>query len=615
MIEFEGERYYVNKPGVSQADLFQISSQIAAFAPAAGASSLATSFLTRIGILVPATAATSAALDLGAEALGSEQGVDATRAVVTGVTAGAAEAVAPLAARAWRAIRGTPALFDDATGQLTDKGRRAAVAAGLDPNKMGDDLARMFADEAADATGGTGAAARLRGKEFGIPMTRGQATGDFDRLAREEATRHGAFGQKAGAIVREFDDAQQQAMQAARGRVQSTIGGGETRIARPAQAGDIVTEGLQGRAATARGAVDAAYEAARGTDARISADGLRGLWRRMAESVSDYGLDPQLHPAATRALRNFRSIEAQTRRGARSGRITAVALKRLETERRKLGNLIDAAANKADRGALVRIKREFDGWIDDAVDNALFSGDAAALDLLKEARSARTRFGEMFEPRNARDEAGRIMQRIIGEERSPEEVTSYIFGKGRLGSRDVSARVLRRLKEVVGEGSEEWQALREAGWLKLSKEIGQDTFSPTKYRNNVNRALDEARSVLDELYTPAELDMFERFRDEVMRTVTPEAARNPSKTAYTLGRLARDWFGRIGTMLTFSGNPVGGAAAFTAKRAPEVMGTLAARRATSALPADRLRAPLFVSGATAAGRQATGEDPKNERKR
>ena len=40
MIQFENKDYYVNKPGISQADLYQLSGQVAAFAPAAKGTAL-----------------------------------------------------------------------------------------------------------------------------------------------------------------------------------------------------------------------------------------------------------------------------------------------------------------------------------------------------------------------------------------------------------------------------------------------------------------------------------------------------------------------------------------------------------------------------------------------
>lgn len=149
--------------------------------------------------------------------------------------------------------------------------------------------------------------------------------------------------------------------------------------------------------------------------------------------------------------------------------------------------------------------------------------------------------------------------------------------------------------------------MREAGWLRLAKEIGDDTFSPTKFKTNLNRVMENNESLMKELYSADELSMFVRFRDEVMRTVTPKEATNPSKTAYTMSRLVREWMGRMGTMLTFSGSPLGGATMFTLKRAPTFLGARQARRAVQPPMPPRLRAPLFTATGTAGAVSATGE--------
>ena len=608
MLRYRGKRFYVNKPGMSRTDLIQILAQTVAFLPAGRVATLPGTLGKRLLTAAPANTATSIGLDVGAEALGSEQGVDYTRAAITGAAGAAAEILSPLASKFMRAIRKSPDLLDQATGKLTERGRRMAASVGMDPDKMGEDLSRMFAEEASTATGTAGAVQRIRGKEFGVPLTRGQAGDDFNALAKEEATRHGAYGEKAGDIMRQFDTEQQTAMQHARGDIQAGLGGGETRLARPAQAGDVVGPGLTARAAAKKDAVDAAYETARETEARITAGGFRGLWRRAAEAVTDFGIDAQLHPAATRALRSLRKLESTTRRRAKGkARITSVALKRIETERRKLLNLERATANPADAEAVRRIKGEFDNWLDEAMDNALFVGDDQALAVMKKARAERRQYGALFEQQGKGDRAGKIIQSIVGEDRTPEQVMNLVMGRSKLGAQDVSVDVLKRIKKITGTDAEEWLVLKEAGWLKLAKEIGDGGFSPTKFKNRLNDVLETNRSWIDELYTPDEINLFERFRDEVMRTVTPAGARNPSKTAHTLARLAREWAGRIGTMLTFSGSPLGGATFFTMKRLPQVMGTRAAKKAVRPVMPPRARMPLFVSGAAAGSRLEAGD--------
>lgn len=598
MIAWKGKDYYVNKPGVSEADMFQLAAMVAAYAPAAKLGAVGKSLLVRMGIVGGGSGATSVGMDVASGALGSEQGVSGTRAAIATAAGGAFEALSPLAVKAWRFVFGNPKLFDPATQTLTKRGEEAARASGLDPAQMDDVVRRMFAEEAEEAV--TGAAARTSGKEFDIPMTRGQATGEYGQLGREEATRHGAYGEKAGAIVREFDEAQQAAMREARGGIQARVGGGEARIATPQEAGETVAAGLARREEASGQLVREAYDEAAEYSAKLTPEGIKGLTRRLGQAVKDFAPDAELHPATVRTLKRIGRLERQVPKRVKSGAPNfKVELKRIENERKIIGNAIGSAKNPSDRAALTRIKREYDTWLDDVFDNALFEGDDAALAALKSARAKRYEHGQLYEPRGPKDEAGKVIQKILVGDRSPEQVMNYVFGRGRLGDKDVSVQLLGRLKAVFGDDSAEWLTLREAGWLKLSKEISVQTFSPTKYRNNLNRVMETNRTLMEELFPADQLAMFGRFRDEVMRTVTPEAMRNPSKTAYTLARLTREWTGRIGQMMMFSGNPLAGGVMFTSKRIPNILGARGARKATRPLLRPKPRAPGFVATGTA----------------
>lgn len=599
MVTFNGKDYYVNKPGVSEADIFQLVSQAVAYAPASKWAAAAKKTSNRIWRAMFGAGGTSALTDAASGGLGSDQGIDPLKAGITAAGGMLFEGLSPLAVKAWRGIFSRNSLFDEATGTLTDAGRKAAIEGGLDPDTMTSRLAREFADEARDAVDPRAAAGRSSGKEFDIPYTKGQSTGDIEQLAREEATRNGAFGEKAGGIVRDFDDIQNVRMQAGRDQIQSTIAQGERQIARPGQAGEAVTDGIQARAERLRGQIDKAYEATREVDARLNSESLKGATRRIVASVKDdFDLDKDLTPRAMKAIKNIASLERRVANQNKSGRITAVSFREIERQRRRINNLLNGAEG-SDRAALTRIKGELDNWIDDAFDNALYSGDENALRLMKEARSLRAKYGEMFEPKNPQDVAGKVIAKIVSDENmSPDNVINNVLGRSGLGQKEASVAILKKIKNIVGEDSPDWLAMKEAAWLRLAKDVGTDQFSPKKFANSLNKVMETNRSVINELFSPDEVAMMHRFRDDVLRTVTPDNARNPSKTSYNNSRLIREWLGRLGTMFTFGGNPAGGALFFTLKRAPEVMGTRGAKAAVRGAGPAVPKAPNLVAPLT-----------------
>lgn len=94
IISFQGKDYYLNKPGVSRADVLQLAGDMISFAPAGRLSAAIPSMALRAPIAAVAGGATSVAKDLVSDKLGSGKGVDWERAAITGATGAA---LSPLA--------------------------------------------------------------------------------------------------------------------------------------------------------------------------------------------------------------------------------------------------------------------------------------------------------------------------------------------------------------------------------------------------------------------------------------------------------------------------------------------------------------------------------------
>ena len=148
-----------------------------------------------------------------------------------------------------------------------------------------------------------------------------------------------------------------------------------------------------------------------------------------------------------------------------------VDMQDIEQTRKKLGFLSSAASNDSDRRAARHVMRGFDDWLNSAFDNALFSGSDEALQAFKDARAAnadwRTRFGF-----NARDDADRIVNRIATGEVTPQEVSNWLVGASKVGSKGVSSRLLTRIAEATGNDPESMQAIRGGIWNRLSQSTG-----------------------------------------------------------------------------------------------------------------------------------------------
>lgn len=604
MVEWKGKEYYINRPGVSEADLFKLTADIAAFAPAAMVSAGPRSVIGRAAVAVPTFGGTSVAQDVAAESLGSEQGVDPVRATVTAATGAAGEMIAPIAVKAWRRIFGDPRFVRD--GQLTDAGLRAAREAGLNPDDLTPDIVASFGrnlSAAADAYGARAAApvagARTSTDEFSIPYTRGQETGNLDLLRREEATRQAAYGDKASNVIRQFDDEQNQAMIAGTQKVQeSLIPPGGTVSPDRNTAVETLREGVSRTQQAARGAVDEAYRAVRGATAEgvspsFTQEGVKGLERSIKQTLRDpeggfYGISSATEPLTFKTIREVNALSNM--------KFSGMKLESIEALRRRIGKRIGDATATTERRALTQMKGTLDDWLDDAVDNAIKSGDPEVLNLLKNARELRTDYGRKFGLTGRGDDAGKFVQKLLDETTTPEELSRALFGAAKMYPQ-AATRIVSRLKQIVPEDSPEFGAVREMAWMKILSQAvdttlkGEKSFSAQKFVTSVKTALNDNTTLMRELFTKDQIAMMQRFGAAVERTILPKDAGQPSRTAYVLIQQAREFFKSIATGAAFvNGGPVGaGVTRFGLDAADTALSTSGARAniRNRSLPAPR----------------------------
>lgn len=148
IIEFQGREFVLNAPGLSAQDVQSGIAQFLSFLPAAKAASFGKNLLQKIGIGAATAGATETGLQLGAEALGGEQGVigeDVATAVALG---GAGEVIAPLVKPIVKPIGEA---VKGALGKLrpAEEFAEAATAGGQAALEAQEQLAKATATEAA----------------------------------------------------------------------------------------------------------------------------------------------------------------------------------------------------------------------------------------------------------------------------------------------------------------------------------------------------------------------------------------------------------------------------------------------------------------------------------
>lgn len=304
----------------------------------------------------------------------------------------------------------------------------------------------------------------------------------------------------------------------------------------------------------ARATKDRLYDIAGNSDAAVSADAVGGVRARVAQSLENDGrvIDGVLTPASSRMMDELqrlsglnienRAVGARVPVGAgEQPTRAAVSAQGIEQVRKRLNAFSRAATNDADRSAARQIIREFDNWQSHAFDNALFSGSDEALAAFRQARAANTEWRQRF-GFNARDDADRIINRIVTGEVTPQEVSNWLVGASQVGAKGVSSRLLARIAEATGGDAEAMQAIRGGVWNRLSQATdGVTAKTPERVASGINEFLHgSGRDLANRLFTHEQQGIMQAYADTVRqgeraRTMLADVAKNTKPQAMEIG--------------------------------------------------------------------------------
>tara|TARA_Y100000593_G_C4311512_1_gene338608 strand:- start:170 stop:2323 length:2154 start_codon:yes stop_codon:yes gene_type:complete len=599
IVEHNGQRFFVNPPGMDKTDVGQVLANIAAATPAARFGSKGASAFTRFGRTAAAEGATSIGLDITARTLGSKENVNLPAAVESALLGGTVEAALRPVVAAVKGILKKPIFFRN--GQLTERGRAAAVNAGLNPDDLTDSMQRSFSKLLARGEPDFVAGSKALEEEFGIKLTRGQKTGSRRHKEVEEAIRQGSHGEEPAKTISRFDEAQRKQLAGARDAIP-----GSSTIDNPVKVGGVISDRVQSLHRTLQQEIDDAYEVAGERGAQFTGSNITALLKGTRAAVSKRGIGVKSTPGTVEAMKELKRLSRAVRSSSRArdkGVMRVVDLAKFDRSRRRIRALIENTprSNATDKGALIAIKSELDKFVDDAVDNALFQGDDQALDLLKKARGLRTELGKKFSPRNAHDEAGRIMQKLIASDPTTEQATNLILGTQKI-AKSVTPKVVSRLKNILGPDSDEMGSLKEAVLLRMVPEV-KDVRGAQKA---INTAFRNHPTLMESLFSKDEVKSLKNLKALLARVDSPEEI---SKGAFGFATLVGRMVGaKVGSIV--SGGTLIGASAGSRVGTGVTSKLFGAGRAARR-QVDRLPSPASpgVTAAIVGGEQALGEDP------
>lgn len=447
-------------------------------------------------------------------------GIDVPRAIASDSTA---------VQRVGQGIRNIPVVGDRiprATQQLTDD-------LGMAVQRTADEFGQGSGPNVAHRAGNTiGAAAEA---ETAAATRAAQQTDEAATAAWEAAN---------AARAQALDRADAGALQASRQAVGDMS---------PQDMGQALIARLRSGEQAAKARKEELYGIAGRSEASIEAGAARNAISHVAQSLESKGyvVDPVLTPVASRMFDEVRKLgelrNPNKAVGARppafgDEQIAAISIQGIERTRKVLSFLRKGATNDADRRAAGAVVREFDNWLDDAVDSALFSGSDEALAAIKNARAANAEWRSRFF--NNADDAGKIINKIVTGEITPQEVANWVIGASKVGAKGVSSRFLTRLAEATGGDAQAMQAIRGGIWNRLSQATaGADAKGGVKAANEIYEFLNgSGRDIANRLFTPEQRSVMRAYADTVRTTAVQrkalpgiEKATKPTPTEVGIG--------------------------------------------------------------------------------
>lgn len=541
ILSYQGKQALLNRPGFSKQDAMRVGATAAAFTPASKAVKGA-----GIGYNAAKVGLQSLGTQAGLEGLQASQGGefstgDTALAGVTGAGSQALfQALAPLA-QVVRAKFGSSKITDS----VRDQFKQYAVELGISPEEVTDDVIDSVLSRSAGGTAEERVGQSLE-REFGIPLTRGQRSLDQQQLRFEDELSQGVRGAGAERRMRDFGDEQRNYVERAAANLEGRMAGGTD----PAKAPGMVREGVRTAEAAADEAVSAAYDI--GKTAELTPGGFRGMLSGIRRAArSDPSFDVQL-PQTSRILGEMQNALKTMRDAPKAGgRLKPLTLDRLEQFRRRIGTAIDATGeNASDKRQLTLIKRQWDDYLDRAVEQKLFSGDPQDLSDLQDARQVFTEYAKKFRqnPKRGksgrvvdRDPAGAFVERMVDANPTDEEILNAVFGASSINKKDGVA-MWNKFSEILGDSDPEaMNALKGAALRRLIKTTnvnGQPQLSGAKTITEIQKAMEKSGTLMREIFSKDELMALRRFGLAVKRT-QPDIDRgrsNPSGSGMTAVR-------------------------------------------------------------------------------
>lgn len=477
---------------------------------------------------------------------------------------------------------------------------------------LGSLASRVFRGASDVAPGVNPAANVAEAEQFGIPLSRAQATRSVQQANIEDQLR-------SQGAMQSFDDAQRQAVGQSVNDVQSRISQGSPAIPGQSAAYEGLPDALRGRRDTLKEASQTRYQrTVDDPNIVVSGEAVREIpdFIRNRLSSENIIVDPMYHQGAARALSFIDDYIGRMPKPTGDISDVKAQLRWVENLRASLGKNFPLLGQ--DAPALRAIKGAVEDWTDDIFERGLVNASDDVLKELKEARGKWSEYKAMAEPRskignrlNPRYEAQARIRSIMDKDMSPEEVGKLLWGSSIVSPKGGAHMTALELRKLLGADSPEWGAIRQSFWLRATR-AGDQEMNPSQIAKNLSGFLKgDGKGLAEILFSEEERRMMTAYSNVMRALSAPKAGINGSNTANRLTPTLRKYATGIMGALSTGGGLYGGldplaslglgAVATTSMRG--LSGVANALRANAAV---RMPVPANSSGAGGAALRGGG---------
>lgn len=228
------------------------------------------------------------------------------------------------------------------------------------------------------------------------------------------------------------------------------------------------------------------FDEARATPAALPAGQAKALSGRIMARIAERQFDVETMPIVSRRLKELDKIDQLPTN-------SAIKLNAIDAYRRRLSRNRAAATDASQNFALDTIKRELDGFLDEAFDKDMIRGDPAALKKWKDARSAFSSYMERFNN-------DKVIRKFAEQDATPEQMRQWVFGASSVGARPQAAQVVRKIGDIVGRDSPEFAALRQDALFDIMEPLIRKEPSMREFMSNYDRVVKNNPSLVRALF-------------------------------------------------------------------------------------------------------------------